>query len=124
MSEAARHAAIERAVKAAALALLSHDQTIAEVVATLANAVAGEVPADVTAKESVAAVRQSRRDKMVAELIRLEQEGRGRPAATIVARRFATDPRDPTEVESLATKLRRWRRKKNGHCPVAASQMR
>jgi hypothetical protein len=124
MSEAARHAAIERAVKAAALALLSHDQTIAEVVATLANAVAGGEPADVTPREGVAAARQSRRDKMITDLIRLEQEGRGRPAATIVARRFASDPHDPTEVESLATKLRRWRRKKNGQCPVAVSQTR
>jgi hypothetical protein len=104
-----RQASVERAVKAAALALLARDQTVAEVVAALTNAVVGDVPADITPRESVAAVRQSRREKMVAELIRLEQEGRGRPAAMLVARKFASDPRDPVEVESLARKLRRWR---------------
>jgi hypothetical protein len=117
-----RQAAVERAVKTAAMALLARDQTVAEVVAALTDAVAGEMPADVTPRETVAAVRQSRREKMVAELIRLEQEGRGRPAAMLVARKFASDPLDPIEVESLARKLRRWRREKNGHCPVAAPQ--
>jgi hypothetical protein len=115
-------AAIERAVRAAALALLARDRTVAEVVAALTDAVAGEVPADITPRESVAAVRQSRREKMVAELIRLEQEGRGRPAAMVVARRFAADARDPVEVASLARKLRRWRREKNGQCPVSVPE--
>jgi hypothetical protein len=118
-----RRASVERAVKAAALALLARDQTVAEVVAALTNAVAGVVPADLTPRESVAAVRQSRREKMVSELIRLEREGRGRPAAMLVARKFAGDPLDPIEVESLARKLRRWRREKSGQCPVAVSEM-
>jgi hypothetical protein len=124
MSEAgiSRQAAVERAVKAAALALLSRDRTVAEVVAALADAVSADVPADTTPRESVAAVRQSRRERMVTELIRLEQKGRGRPAAMLVARKFASDPHDPIEVESLARKLRRWRREKNGHCPVAVPQ--
>src|SRR5258708_39993982 len=96
-----RHAAaVERAVRVAALALLSRDQTVAEVVAALTEAVAGEMPADVTPRETVAAVRQSRREKMVAELIRLEHEGRGRPAAMLVARKFAAEARDPVEVAS------------------------
>jgi L-serine deaminase len=118
-----RRASVERAVKAAALALLARDQTVAEVVAALTNAVAGVVPADLTPRESVAAVRQSRREKMVSELIRLEREGRERPAAMLVARKFAGDPLDPIEVESLARKLRRWRREKSGQCPVAVSEM-
>jgi L-serine deaminase len=43
-----RRASVERAVNAAALALLARDQTVAEVVAALTNAVAGDIPADVT----------------------------------------------------------------------------
>jgi hypothetical protein len=118
-----RHAAVERAVRAAALALLARDQTVAEIVAALADAVGADVPADnITPRESVAAVRQSRREQMVVELERLEQEGRGRPAAMLVARKFAAEARDPVEVASLARKLRRWRREKNGHCPVAAPE--
>jgi hypothetical protein len=118
-----RRASVERAVKAAAMALLARDQTVAEVVAALTNAVAGVVPADLTPRASVAAVRQSRREKMVSELIRLKREGRGRPAAMLVARKFAGDQLDPIEVESLARKLRRWRREKSGQCPVAVSEM-
>jgi hypothetical protein len=104
-----RRASVERAVKAAALALLARDQTVAEVVAALARAVATDAPADVTPREDAAAARQSRREKMGAELDRLEQSGRGRSAAMLVARKFAGDPLDPVEVESLARKLRRWR---------------
>jgi hypothetical protein len=117
-----RQPAIERAVRTATLALLARDQTVAEVVAALTEAVADEVPADITPRESVAAVRKLRRDTMVSELIRLEQEGRGRLAAMLVARKFASDPLDPIEVESLATKLRRWRREKNGQCPVSVPE--
>jgi hypothetical protein len=117
-----RQAAVERAVKAAALALLSRDQTVAEVVAALTAAVAGDVPADITPRESVAAVRQSRQEQMVVELVRLERQDRGRAAAMLVARKFAADARDPIEVASLARKLRRWRREKNGQCPVAAPE--
>jgi hypothetical protein len=103
--------AIERAIRGAALALLGRDQTVAEVVAALTNAVAGNAPADVTPRESVAAVRQSRREQMVAEVLRLEVQRRGRNAAMLVARKFASDPLDMVEVESLARKLRRWRRR-------------
>jgi hypothetical protein len=106
-----RHAVVERAVKAAALALLSRDRTVAEVVAALAEAVA-DAPGDVTPRESAAVARQSRRAKMITELIRLEQQGHGRSAAMLVARKFAGDPRDPIEVESLARQLRRWRARK------------
>jgi hypothetical protein len=117
-----RQPAIERAVKAAALALLARDLTIAEVVAALSDAVAGEMDSGVTPRESVAAVRQSKRERMVAELVRLEQDGRARASAMVVARKFASDPRDPVEVESLARKLRRWRCEKNGQCPVSVPE--
>jgi hypothetical protein len=40
----------------------------------------------------------------------------------LVARKFAGNPRDPIEVESLARQLRRWRRK-NGQCPFVVSKI-
>jgi hypothetical protein len=118
-----RQATVERAVKAAALALLARDQTPAEVVASLTDAVAAISPADTTPREGVAAVRQSRRGAMLAELERLERQGRGRAAAMVVAGKFAADPHDDVEVASLARKLRRWRHKKNGHCPFAGENV-
>jgi DNA-binding NarL/FixJ family response regulator len=101
---------VERAVKAAALALLSRDQTVAEVVAALAVVVDGELPADISPRERVAAVRQSRREQMLAELARHEGRGRKRDAVMKVARDFASDKLDGVEVASLVRKLHRWRR--------------
>jgi ribosome biogenesis protein Tsr3 len=118
-----RHAAVERAVKTAAMALLARDRTVAEVVAALTDAVAAISPADVSPREGVAAVRQSRRNAMLAELECLIQRGRGRAAPMLVARKFAADPHDMVEVASLARKLRRWRREKNGHCPIAGENI-
>ena len=115
-----RLAAIERAVRETALKLWARNQTVTEIVEKLT--VVGAMPADITLRESVAAVRQSRRKAMLAELERIEQEGRGSAAAMLVARKFASDPLDPIEVESLATKLRRWRREKNGQCPVSVPE--
>lgn len=100
---------IERAVRAAALALMARKQTVEEVFASLANAVATDTPAEITPRERVAAVRQSRREKMFAAVMRLEEQGRARAAPMLVARKFAADPHDPVEVASLARKLRRWR---------------
>jgi len=113
MSEAVTKWHVAGAVRAAALALLAREQTVAEVVASLADAVAADIASDtpaITPRESVAALRQSRRRAMLAEMERWEQRGLGSSAATRVAQKFATDPDDPVDVESLATKLRRWRR--------------
>jgi hypothetical protein len=110
----ARQAAIERAVRAVALGRLSE----VEAVAAIANAIAMPTP-----RENAAAARQSLREKMLAGLSRLEAEGRGRSAVMLVARKFASDPLDPIEVESLARKLRRWRGEKNGHWPFAESKL-
>lgn len=90
--------------------MLARDRTIAEIVAALTK-VAGDGTADLTPREMAETTRKSRREKMLAALVRLEQEGRGRSAAMSVARDFANDRRDAVEVESLARKLRRWRRK-------------
>jgi hypothetical protein len=114
-----RLAAIESAVRETALKLWARDQTVAEIVEKLT--VVGAMPVD-TPRDGAAAVRESRRKAMLAELERIEQEGRGSAAAMLVARKFASDPLDPIEVESLATKLRRWRREKNGQCPVSVPE--
>jgi thioesterase domain-containing protein len=118
-----RQAAVKRAVEAAAIALLARDQTVAEVVAALTDAVASIAPADVTPREGLAALRQSRREEMLDELARYERQGRGRDAAKMVARDFAADKRDAVEVASIARKLRRWRSEKNGQCPNATSEL-
>jgi hypothetical protein len=51
----------------------------------------------------------ARRDEMLSDLLRLEQAGRCREAPMLVARKFAHDPGNQRQVESLARKLRRWR---------------
>src|SRR5437016_3569386 len=107
-----RQAVVERAVRAAALALMARDQTIAEVVAALTDAVASVSPADITPREGIAAVRRSRRERMLEELARHERQGRGRDAVKLVARDFAADKHDTVEVASIARKLRRWREEK------------
>jgi hypothetical protein len=104
-----RQVTIERHVRAAALALLARERTVVEVVAALATAV-GEMPVDLTPREVVAAGRRAYRARVVAEIERLEKQGRGRAAASIIARSYAADVRDPIEVETLTNKFRRWRR--------------
>jgi hypothetical protein len=59
----------------------------------------------------IAALAEPSPEAVMAEYERLLPK-HGRSTATLVARKFATDP---TEVESLAKKLRRW--KKNAQCP-------
>jgi hypothetical protein len=117
-ASALRQANIQRAVNAIAEAILARDIHISEVVAVLTAANGNTA----TPRESVAAVRQTRREQMVADLERMELEGRGRAAVMLVARRFARDPLDPIEVDSLARNLRRWRREKSGQCPIPAPQ--
>ena len=103
-----RLAAIKRAVMETALKLWARDQTVTEIVAKLT--VVSEMPA-ITPREGVAAVRRSRREKMVGELIRREQEGPKRGAVLKVARNFASDRHDDDEVQNLARNLRRWRKR-------------
>jgi hypothetical protein len=92
-SSDAQRAAIERAVKAAALRQLTVDEAVAAVTSAMA------MPS---------------RETMLAEVFRLEQEGRRPSAVMLVARKYASDPTNPIAVDSLARKIRRWR-KKNGH---------
>jgi hypothetical protein len=101
-----RLAAIERVVRETALKLWALDQTVTEIVAKLT--VVGEMPV-ITPREGVAAVRQSRREKIMAALARREQEGRRRDAVNWAARKFANDPDDDGEVKNLERSIRRWR---------------
>jgi hypothetical protein len=101
--------AVEYAVKVKALAKLAREIGIAEALAVISAAKRGAETA--TPRESAAAARRSKRDEMVAELIRQEREGRRRGAVRRVARDFALDRRDPIEVETNSRNLRRWREK-------------
>lgn len=119
-AERDRSAVLERAVRDAALALIARDP-VAKVFATLAAAVEGVAAEGLTPRELTTAARQTRREEMLAELSRLEREGRGRAAVMLVARKFARNRLDPVEVASLARALRRWR-KKNGQRPFPCSE--
>jgi hypothetical protein len=94
-----RRAAIRYAIRQVASGRLSEAE-----VAKLVDAIDGP------AREMAAAERQARQEKMLAELARLEAEGRKSPVA-LVARKYASDPNDPRAVDHLARKLRRWRQK-------------
>jgi hypothetical protein len=72
-------------------------------------------------RESAAAARQSRRERMLAEYYRLLPK-LGRSTATRVARKFARDPLDPIDVRNLATALRRWVAEKSAQCAFAESK--
>src|SRR5690348_12322274 len=100
-----RRIAIEHATRVVALKLYARELTAAEAVASLAAVIDPDRRApDATPRENVTAVRARQRAEMIAEMKRLEQEGRGREAAGIVAAQFAKDRLDPIEVESLTRK--------------------
>ncbi len=111
-----RQAAVELAVKTATLALLSREIGISEALAAVATAMGGTNVEMATPRELAAAGRQAHRERVVADILRLEKEGRGRAAASIVARVYAADLHDPVEVETLTNKFRRWRRAERRAC--------
>jgi hypothetical protein len=111
MSEAARHSSVERAVKMEALKRLAREIGISDALAAVAAAMGGGTKDETaTPREIAAAGRQAHRAQVVAQIERLEKEGRGRAATSIVARQHAADVRDPIEIETLTNKFRRWRR--------------
>ena len=119
--DSVRRSAVERAVQAAALALLEREISISQALAVVATAMRGPDDETATPRELTAAVRQGHRANVVAELARLEQEGKGREAPMILARSNAGDAHDPVEVETLANKYRRWRRaEKRAHARLPA----
>jgi hypothetical protein len=102
--------AVEYALKVKALAELAREIGIGEALAVIAAAVDGTKDETATPRELAAAGRRALRAQVVADIVRIEKEGRVRAAASIVARSYAADVHDPIEVETLANKFRRWRR--------------
>src|SRR5437879_796170 len=87
-----RQAAVERAVKAAALALLARQIGVSEALAAVTTAMGGTNDETVTPREIATAGRQAHRAQVVAEIVRFEKEGRGRAAAVLfLARLHAAD---------------------------------
>jgi IMP cyclohydrolase len=105
-----RLAAVEHAVKVKALAQLAREIGIGEALAVIAKAMDGTKDETATPRELAVAGRQAHRAQVVADMARLEKDGRGRDAALFLARKHAADVRDPVEVETLKNKFRRWRR--------------
>ena len=89
----------------------------------LAAALSGVIPAEVAERRIVSAIDEEpsraltadgKKAAMLAEAVRLEAEGYGCHVNGMVARKFADDPRNMVEVDSLRRQLSRWR-KKSGH---------
>jgi hypothetical protein len=117
-------AAAERALKAISLRVLEREISVAEALAVVSIAKAAG-PKDETAspRERAAVARQGHRASIVAEMVRREQEGKGRTAARDLARLNALDRHDPVEVDSLKSKYRRWRREeKRSHVRLPEKQ--
>lgn len=98
------NSAIGRALKVKALRELAREIGVAEAVGVLAAMV------DRTPREIAKTAQEAHRAVIVAELDRMELEGKGRQAAGVLARRDAADLLDPAEVAALQDKYRRWRR--------------
>jgi hypothetical protein len=98
-----RQAAVEHAVKVKALAQLAREIGIDEALKVIGAAI------DRTPREIAAAARRAYREKIVAEIMRIENEGRARSAVSAVVSGHVLDKDDPIEVESLRRKFQRWR---------------
>jgi hypothetical protein len=68
--------------------------------------VEGQLPVDVSPRDRDAALRQSRQQEMLAELFRLEREGRGRGTAMRLAR--VNRQREELELQWKAAAFVRW----------------
>ena len=114
-------AAIELAAKNPTAKLPTREEAIAYAVRALAGAALP--PDDRTPRERRREARQAQLEQMLNELERLEREGRGRNAVALIARKYASDPRDPVELASLERKLRYWRTRRNfGKSPVGSAK--
>jgi hypothetical protein len=120
----ARQGAVERAVKSAAQRLLAREISINEALAVVGVALSAPEERKATPRELAASCRHAHRQGVVAEIVQLESEGRGRASAlSIVVTRHVKDRFDPIEVESLTRKFRRWRSaEKSDTCPGSVSK--
>lgn len=103
---------VERVLRAVMDGMLSRQLSTADAYAALAAAAADPEDETASPRELAKAARQGHRASVLAQMARLELEGRARDAAMILAGDNAADARDPVEVETLANKYRRWRRTK------------
>jgi hypothetical protein len=101
---------IQHAVKVEALAKLAREIGIHEVLAKVATAIGRVNDETATPRELAAAARQAYRAQILAEMAELERRGKGRAAASIVAKEHRVDAHDPIELETLTNKYRRWLR--------------
>jgi hypothetical protein len=103
---------VAAAVRQAIAAALDQAVPIETAIAiAAAKILGGEGDDDAGPAERPAEKRRRQNADAMLQLAALELEGKGRGAASIVARRMAADPRDPAEVEAMAQHLRRIRRR-------------
>jgi hypothetical protein len=110
--EAARRD-IEAIVRKAAVERLgiSDPDTLTKIIGHAAAELLASASPDATPRELTKSVEAHRRKLMLAQYDRLRPT-KGHATAIIVAKQFARDPRDITEVESLAHYLRDHHRKR------------
>jgi hypothetical protein len=102
---------IRAAVLAASSAIMARRITVEDGLRLVMAEMGGAEMSDITPREAVAETRRQRKRAMLDEMARLEADGKAVSAATLTAKKFAEDPHDATEIESLARSLRRWSRK-------------
>lgn len=105
-----RQAAVEHALKVKALARLAREIGIDVALKVIGAAI------DRTPREIAAGARRAFRDNIVAQILRLENEGRARSAVSIVVSEHVLDKNDLIEVESLRRKFQRWRDSEKRTC--------
>ena len=102
-------------------AALDRGATVRLAVAAAIAAEFGEDhPEDKAPRESAWQRLQRENADALAQMAELERQGNRRGAAAVVARRIAVNKRDPAEIETIAQRLRRLRRKKTSTCSDAA----
>jgi hypothetical protein len=78
--------------------------------AALARELSKKLLDDPEPRERPAEHRRRKNATALAQMAELHRQGKGRDAASIVARQVAVDPHDPHEVDMIAQRLRRlWR---------------
>jgi hypothetical protein len=115
--------AVTAAIRSTVEAVLKHDAPMQVAVAAAAARILAGAPDIGPADHAERPLERLRRENAtaMAQIEALAAAGRGRAACAIVARRMATNPADPLEVEMLAQRFRRLRRdqQKSERCSVA-----
>jgi hypothetical protein len=113
--------AIERAVRAAVTNIIERAMPIQTAVRAAAVTLLQRAEPERDHLAERPSERCARENRLALEIMRdFHASGRGRCGAASAAKRLATDPSDPLELEKLQQRFRRlWRdAKKNEHCSV------